>query len=128
MAYAKTEKQIAELICTADCFCGYNCGRPNKAPAAIQLPLIGKGTECPLAKYGIMPEHRKRMELADIADKRKILTVDDCWNFCSEACDHAVVEGDGTIRLKDYDEVCLDCPVNAARENLQEQAAEAQMS
>lgn len=47
----------------------------------------------------------------------------DCWNFCAQ-CDHASVSEDGTVTLKDFETACLDCPVKAVLDNIQECEAE----
>ncbi len=118
----KSLKKIANLICgCGECFCGYDCGHSNKVKKP--LPLIGQGTVCPLAKYNSPVDTRPFWEHT----KEDQLTENDCWRFC-EKCEHAEIQADGTIHLKDFDTHCIDCPVHAVRDNLVECAAEAGMS
>lgn len=120
----KTREQVAKLICgNGECFCSYDCGHSNKAPAASRLPLIGTETECPLARFHVTPDTRPWYER--LGEAR--LTLEDCWDFCS-GCEHASVDEDGTINLKDFNTVCIDCPVKAVMDNISEGDAEARMS
>lgn len=116
MAKKKSIEKIASLICgRGRCFCGYDCGHPNKfAP----LPLIGTGTVCPLEKFNCQVDKRSPFEIP-AGDN---LTIDDCWTFCAQ-CEHAEVQADGSVFLKDFESHCLDCPVKAAFDGLTESAA-----
>lgn len=121
MTEFNAEKFAAAICGAGTCFCGYNCRHANKAPNAI--PLIGSNVTCPLARFNAKPDTRnfwERLEANDVVN----ITENDCWTFCAEHCEHAEVSADGTIRLKDFDDVCIDCPVQQARESLSESAAE----
>lgn len=120
----KTPEQIAALVCgSGECFATYDCGHSNKAPAAAHLFLIGTGTVCPLAKYNVVPDTRPWYECMGEPQ----LTLEDCWQFCAQ-CEHGEVLEDGTIRLKDFDAICLDCPVKSAMDAISEAEAEGRMS
>lgn len=60
----------------------------------------------------------------------RYLTVDDCWRYC-DSCphsDHMMQRGKEVIHLKDFDTVCIDCPVWQEMDTLYEQQAEAALS
>ena len=99
----KDRELIAQLI----------CGRGQLGP------FIGTETVCPLAKFHVTPVTRPWYELLG----EPSLTQQDCWNFCAQ-CDHASVSEDGTVTLKDLETACLDCPVKAVLDNIQECEAE----
>lgn len=127
----KTPDRIAELICgSGQCICSYKCGHSNKAPIAEKLPLIGTNTVCPLARYNVEPDTRPWYSLSVEEMRDRQLTEDDCWRFCG-SCPHSErVERDGEeyIHLKDFETVCIDCPVKAVLDNISEGMAEAGMS
>lgn len=117
---ARTAKEFASAVCgNGPCVCGYDCGHSNKIESAT-LPLVGKETVCPLAKYHVKQDSRtfyERMRAGDVFE----ITEKDCWNFCAKHCEHAEVSttnGEATIHLKDFDSACIDCPVQMARESL----------
>ena len=123
----KTAEQVAALICgRGQCVCAYNCGHSNKAPWAANGKLIGTETVCPLARYNVTPDTRPWFSIP--ADERQQLTLNDCWDFCAEKCEHAVVNPDGSIFFKDFEAACLDCPVKGVIDAITESNAEARMS
>ena len=78
----------------------------------------GTGTVCPLAKFNCQVDKRSPFEIP----AEENLTIDDCWTFCAQ-CEHAEVQADGSVFLKDFETHCLDCPVKAALDGLTESAA-----
>lgn len=109
----------ARKICGAgQCLCSFNCGHSNKAPAA--LPKIGAEAVCPLAKYEVEPQPSP-------AEFGPLVTHDEIYALC-RMCHHAKVEpdDDGLERLTriDFYEACLDCPVKACEDAMQEAEAE----
>lgn len=124
----KTAQEFAKAVCgQGQCVCAYDCGHSNKPEFVQSLHLLGKETTCPLAKYNVIPDTRSFWERMMAGEAVK-LSVDDCWQFCSKHCEHAETSEDGIVRLKNYESVCIDCPVNMVRETLSENAAEARMS
>lgn len=116
----KDRELIAQLICgRGQCYCAYDCGHSNKPSKDKLGPFIGTETVCPLAKFHVTPDTRPWYELLG----EPSLTQQDCWNFCAQ-CDHASVSEDGTVTLKDFETACLDCPVKAVLDNIQECEAE----
>lgn len=114
----QSEEQFASIICgCGQCLCAYDCGHRNKPDFVRELNLMGKETTCPLAKYHVKPDPRTFWERLESGDTTEV-TVADCWNFCANHCEHAVTEANGTTRLADYETVCIDCPVNMARESI----------
>lgn len=109
----------AKKICGAgQCSGCFDCGHTNKAPAV--LPKVGTETICPLAKYEVEPQLP-----SDPFDPP--VTHDEIYALC-RMCPHAKVESeeDGLERLTrvDFYEVCLDCPVKACEDAMQEAEAE----
>lgn len=109
----------AKKICgSGQCICGFDCGHSNKAPAA--LPKVGTETVCPLARYEVEPQ--------PVSDPfGPPVTQDEIYALC-RMCPHAKVESeeDGPERLTrvDFYEACLDCPVKACEDAMQEAEAE----
>ena len=114
-----TNEAIAKAICgRGKCFCGYDCGHTNKSEHP--LPIIGHGTVCPLAKYNVQPDTRDPFSIPWSENP----TEEDCWAFCA-TCEQAEVDAaSGQITLKGFYTHCMDCPVQAAREAIQEASAE----
>ena len=116
----KTPERIAELICdSGQCICAYKCGHSNKAPIAERL-----------SHFNVEPDTRPWYSLSVEEMRNSQLTEDDCWRFC-DSCPHSErVERDGEeyIHLKDFETVCIDCPVKAVLDNISEGMAEAGMS
>lgn len=127
----KTPERIAELICgSGQCICSYKCGHANKAPIAERLSLIGTNTVCPLSHFNVEPDPRPWHSIPAAEMRERRLTVDDCWRFC-DSCPHSEridQEGEEIINLKDFETVCIDCPVKAVLDNISEGMAEAGMS
>lgn len=118
--------KIAAIICgRGECVCGYDCGHANKVPHSI--PLIGTNPTCPLARFHVEPDTRSFWERVSAGDTVSV-TFNDCWTFCAEHCEHAEVRADGDIVLKDFETVCIDCPVHQAREAISESEAESRLS
>lgn len=125
MTKTNAEKLAAVVCGRGECVCAYDCGHANKSPH--QPPLIGTNTTCPLARFHITPDTRSFWECVSAGDITKV-TLRDLWDFCAEHCEHAEVSADGTITLKDFDTVCIDCPIHCARETVSENEAEARLS
>ena len=114
----ETAQEFAKVVCgRGQCVCAYDCGHANKSKLAQGLHLLGKETTCPLAKYNVIPDTRSFWERMMAGEAVK-LSVNDCWQFCSKYCKHAETSEKGTVHLNDYEEVCVDCPVNMARESI----------
>ena len=93
------------------------------------LPLIGKNTVCPLAKYNVEHEKPKRSERTGFI-LRDDPTMDELAALC-QYCDFrdASKDTDEEIDLEScYFTHCMDCPVQHVRDNILECAAEAAMS
>lgn len=109
----------ANKICGArQCICSFDCGHPNKVPAALRK--IGTESVCPLAKYEVEPQ-------SPSTAFEPLVTHDEIYALC-RMCPHAKVESedDGLERLTrvDFYEACLDCPVKACEDAMQEAEAE----
>ncbi len=125
-------REVAKKFCRASCNSSYpTCERCQKNKMG-KVPLIGSNTVCPLAGYGI-PDWP---EPTDFIERLKSNpTLDDCFTVCV-ACEHSELRSDGDDECLElgcgndgeYESFCLDCPVNQAREALQETAAEARWS
>ena len=110
------------------CFCGYNvCSNPNSRTNK-PMPMLGHDEVCPLAKYNCQPIPRPsdKNELVDYWTKTRV-TIRDCNNLCKH-CEHLSTNEEGYITDECYYEHCRDCPVNKAREAIQEAEAEARCS
>lgn len=127
----KTPERIAELICGGgECICGYPCGHTNKPAAENLPPLLGVSTTCPLAHHNVQPDARPWNTMTHEERAERYITVDDCWRYC-DSCphsDHMMQRGKEVIHLKDFDTVCIDCPVWQEMDTLYEQQAEAALS
>ena len=118
-------KETAEILCTTYCFCGYNCGKPHGQGILKVQTLLGDGTKCPLAKYGITPQPPK-----SLLNGYKSPSVDDLWDLCAD-CEHSRLRADQgqlIIDLSEFETKCIDCPVQQTREDILEAEAEANMS
>ena len=123
-------KSAAQKVCgQGQCLFvdSFNCGHTNKSPFFPPRKL-GVSTECPLAKYNVTPNEKANPFDGswDYVDTSELLCI--CAN-----CEHATAELDDNClsvnRTEDtFKKFCIDCPVQAVRENVQEAAAEAACS
>lgn len=113
----RVEATVKKVCGYGTCYCAFSCGHANKADAPV--PLTGKSAACPLAEFNVQPDGRSFFERSR---EENTLTVDELWEVCS-ACPHAEVNQSG-VSLKDFYTVCLDCPIQATRENVSESIAE----
>lgn len=113
----QVEDTVKKVCGYGTCFCGYDCGHTNKAPRVV--PIMGTETMCPLAEFHVEPDGRSYF---DRAPEENALSLEDLWEVCY-ACPHATVSGD-LVTLTDFSIVCLDCPIQAVRETLNECEAE----
>ena len=121
-------KAAACKVCTNECFASYDCGK-EKNRIGRPLPLVGKNTVCPLAKYHV--EHQQPR----ISDKTGFIlfndpTMDELSALC-RYCDFRDPSQDTeeNIDLEScFFTHCMDCPVQHLRDNILECAAEAAMS
>lgn len=119
--FAARARETACKLCNSTCIASYECSKKTKS----LLPLIGKETVCPLAKYDV-PEAPVRDSIFGPS-----ITMDDLFYACAD-CKHAKVfaEGDEWVLDRDasYEDACIDCPVQICRDNILECMAEAAMS
>ena len=110
-------KKIADtvsLLC-ANCSSGYRNGCPRgdwSKASVVEIPPVGTDKVCPIASM----KATKRIE--------PILSEEDTWAICRK-CQFT---DDGEIAPDAYVMHCMDCPVEMAREGIQESAAEASVS
>lgn len=118
---ATRAKETACKLCDSDCIASYDC--PKKA--ASRLPLVGTETVCPLAKYDV-PKNTKPIN--PFANQ---VTLEDLFYVCRN-CEHVnnLDEEKDWERDRErvFETVCIDCPIQACRENILETRAEAAMS
>lgn len=120
--YEAFKKSIAKKVCGyGQCFCGYDCGHTNRSPYSPKL--IGTNHVCPLARYEVEPDDRGFF--ARSAEENS-LTLADLWTFCA-CCEHGELQGDN-VAQKDFETVCIDCPVKAVIDTITENEAEGRMS
>lgn len=119
-------KRAAAKICgIGQCSCAYDCEHTNMAERL--MPHIDTKKKCPLARYDIHPE-KSLQPLGEHTSKELEVTEDDIFTLCA-CCPHSSVWRaiDGTIyvrRANEFDANCLDCPVKAAAEAIQERGVE----
>lgn len=105
---------IAKRLCTKDCIAPYTCGHKK---ARCYAPAVGsESDECPIKRYdAFQADPPAWWEVRPV-------TLNDLWLLC-ENCGNTVQVSPGTIRRTDLRK-CLDCPVKAAEESIQECLAE----
>ncbi len=113
-------KEAARKLCAyGGCIAGYiKCGNP-KGKGDYPIPLIGKGTTCPLAKYEIPYDNTPWHERPKLT-----LTSDEISTICAE-CDYQKCSSSNEDLFMHY---CIDCPVQLYIEKEQECEVEAVMS
>ncbi len=130
--FSENAKEEATRVCgLGQCYSCYDCGHTNKV--ARPFDKYGTGETCPLEKYLIEPDTRtfkERLEAGEWLSPEKELEY--LFALCA-CCEHAdVIEKDGYYELsradETYDNYCIDCPTNQAREGIEECMAEAAMS
>ena len=124
----------AKKVCGQDqCMACYQCGHTNK-PAKPVHRLIGTNQKCPLEHYNVTPDTRsfarRLMDGEETVPPEEELTR--LFAICA-CCSHA----SGVIETKDgyeldrseqaYYDYCVDCPVKACMNAIEENMAEAHM-
>jgi hypothetical protein len=124
-------KAAAAKICTRRCTASYTtCERAaSQKPFVVgRLPLIGKGTVCPLAKYNVPDTPLKPFYMVR---RNELPTVYDCLYLCAN-CKHATAtvtaNGDLRVRKDGFHEYCIDCPSQHIYDAIKESQAEGMMS
>lgn len=128
--FQEEAEAVAKHICGSErCICAYSCGHSNKK--SVGLSIYGSNETCPLAKYNIEPDTRTFREKVE-AGENPIIDLQDCIKVCA-CCEYSDVieEGGDSYTIERSEKTmaafCIDCPVNATMENIQECMAEAGM-
>lgn len=114
----------ARKICgEGECRAPFPCGHSNRIGG---LPPITEVTVCPLAKYNVEPSRDTRPWYERPREETEV-THADLFAICA-MCEHSEVktqDGKTVVELVRFDKVCIDCPVQACKEHMDEAAAEA---
>lgn len=124
----QSAKRAAQKLCGfGTCiFKAYHCGH-EKSGFGMNPPLLGEFSECPMAKYHV--EDRGHLpwfdrDLCDTSlDEREIA----CLCACCEHAEAQLIEEDGETYLdltRKEIRKCMDCPVKAELDGIQEARAE----
>lgn len=118
-------KRGAAKICgIGDCAYAFACGHANKSTHLV--PRIGTEDKCPLARYGVEPDTDPRPWWERDASETSV-SEDEIFALCA-CCPHGEVDCDKDgmpyVRRVHFYDACLDCPVKAAEEAIQENRAE----
>lgn len=124
-------KAAAKSICGCEeCFSNYKCNHTNRHNMMVRK--LTSDETCPLEKYNITPDTRTFREKIEAGDLVQLNDYD-LFAICA-CCEHieGVKEVDGQFELvgyeKAFEEHCMDCPVHATRETMEELCAEASCS
>lgn len=118
-------QKAAAKICDPGCIACFDCGKNKER--AVNLPLCGTNTVCPLQRYDIDHSKAPADMLARLMNEP---TLEDCSLLC-QFCEHRNASNDteDSISLEScFATHCIDCPVEMCREGIEELAAEAAMS
>lgn len=106
-------KRAAETICTGSCFYDFKCGYTDKSKNPI--PPIGKPHGgCPLEKYHV---NHEKPENSLFQQPR--VSGADLLCICVH-CEHSISLKDDELIISNetYKKFCVNCPVQAAKENM----------
>lgn len=105
-------KRAAESICTGSCFYDFKCGYTDKSKNPIP-PIRKLQGECPLKKYHVNHEKAENQPLHPQVSGADLLCI--CVN-----CEHSIHLKDSELVISNetYERFCVNCPVQAAKENM----------
>ena len=120
LAKSGAQKLCGYSNCIYRCF---NCGHP-KAKLGGTPSLLNPNATCPVAKYQVEDRGERDWTKCHVSEIE--LSQDEIFALCA-CCDNADVEEDEeylTVQRKDL-MACMDCPVKAVEDCMQECASEA---